>query len=368
MRFIFRVTFACLISASVFAQPDIEFHGKITQVIPNTPSPLASDKTHISTKTHISMPPKTITLMGVKLSDRAWDALARQSAEALESPAPEATLKGQHAPSQVQLGMNKVPVMDQGQHGTCATFAVTAALNAALDAGDYISQTCHLQLGQHLEQFGYNPSGWNGSLGPLVLEQIRAFGIVNKDTQKRVGCGGLTEYPTAEDTPVEGMTLSAFHNMSEPLADDVAWTPLVDIYQIVLDRTEPQKTLDAVKTALRNNDRLTFGVLLFHLNEGIAGAVAKHHGPNDTWVLTPAVIDDIKQQKNYGGHAMIITGFDDHASAVDKDGRWHKGLLTVRNSWGADVGDGGDFYMSYDYFKALKTEVQRIRSLKHLEG
>ncbi|MDF1677745.1 MAG: C1 family peptidase [Legionellaceae bacterium] len=361
MKFMFRVAFACFISASAFAQPDIELQGKITQVIPNSPSSFASDKTLTHT------PPKTITLMGVKLSDRAWDALAKRSTEALDSPTLETTLKGPRTPSKVQLGMNQVPVMDQGQHGTCATFAVTAALDAALGAGDYISQTCHLQLGQHLETLGYNPSGWNGSLGPLVLDQIRAFGIVNKDTQKEVGCGGLTEYPAASETPEEGMTLSAFHDISEPLADEVAWTPLLDIYQIVLDRAEPQKTLDAVKTALRNNDRLTFGVLLFRLNEGVVGAVAKHHSANDTWVLTPAVIDDIKQQKNYGGHAMIITGFDDHASAVDKDGRWHKGLLTLRNSWGTDVGDGGNFYMSYDYFKVLSTEVQRIRSLKYLK-
>ena len=30
----------------------------------------------------------------------------------------------------VQLGMDQVPVLDQGPHGTCATFAATAAVDA----------------------------------------------------------------------------------------------------------------------------------------------------------------------------------------------------------------------------------------------
>jgi C1A family cysteine protease len=59
---------------------------------------------------------------------------------------------------------------------------------------------------------------------------------------------------------------------------------------------------------------------------------------------------------------MIITGYDNNATAIDTQGRVHKGLLTLRNSWGNKVGDQGDFYMSYDYFKALALEVQRIRS------
>jgi C1A family cysteine protease len=41
-------------------------------------------------------------------------------------------------PSSVNLGMNNVPVLDQGRHGTCATFATTAAVDAALGQGDYV--------------------------------------------------------------------------------------------------------------------------------------------------------------------------------------------------------------------------------------
>ena len=68
--------------------------------------------------------------------------------------------------SSIDLGMNNVPVLDQGSHGTCVTFATTAAVDAVLGKGDYVSQLCNLELGATLEQFGYYPSGWDGSFGP----------------------------------------------------------------------------------------------------------------------------------------------------------------------------------------------------------
>lgn len=43
----------------------------------------------------------------------------------------------------------------------------------------------------------------------------------------------------------------------------------------------------------------------------------------------------------YGGHSMAVVGFDDT-----------RRMFTIRNSWGAGVGDNGYFYMSYDFFNA----------------
>jgi C1A family cysteine protease len=57
---------------------------------------------------------------------------------------------------------------------------------------------------------------------------------------------------------------------------------------------------------------------------------------------------------------MIITGYDDEAIAIDKLGHQHKGLFTLRNSWGSSVADKGNFYMSYDYFKTLAMEAYKI--------
>jgi C1A family cysteine protease len=94
------------------------------------------------------------------------------------------------------------------------------------------------------------------------------------------------------------------------------------------------------------------------------GAVGTHNAKDDTWVLTPEIARDIYLRPQFGGHEMVITGYDDNAASVDDQGREHKGLFTLRNSWGDQFGDKGNFYMSYDYFKVLSIEVQRIRAIE----
>ncbi len=105
-------------------------------------------------------------------------------------------------PDQVYLGMNNVPVLDQGQHGTCVTFADTAAVDAVRSNTDYISQLCNLELGSYFENQDneYNKqhpknkkevytSGWDGSFNQIVLGQMQKYGIVTKSYQTQYGCG-----------------------------------------------------------------------------------------------------------------------------------------------------------------------------------
>ena len=56
---------------------------------------------------------------------------------------------------------------------------------------------------------------------------------------------------------------------------------------------------------------------------------------------------DVKKAR--AAHAIIIAGYDNEAVAVDNKGQKHKGLLTLRNSWGG-------------YAKLLTFELHRISS------
>jgi hypothetical protein len=346
-----RVLYLTLCSSLAIAQPDIEIVGEKQLPLTKTTRMLHAAQQNASM-------PSVITLLQMQLSSHAWSALSAR-AENQDTTWPWDSGKS------VQLGMNQVPPLDQGQHGSCATFANAAAIDALLNQGDYISELCVLQLGNYLEKNGYGVSGWNGSMGPLVLHQMQAFGIVSQQNQRSHGCGGLTEYPgNSSLTPKTDISLSEYRAISEPLNDTrIAWTPLLDIYQVFLDNTSPDATLKQVTKALDAGDRLTFGVLLFSPSQGVAGAVGRYQKANDTWILTPDILRSIKNHGDFGGHEMIITGYDDNATAVDAQGYQHKGLLTLRNSWGSRIGNQGDFYMSYDYFKTLAIEVQRIRQL-----
>jgi len=305
-----------------------------------------------------SSPPRQLALLKIDLSTKAQQAVAQRIAR-VQTDTPIIS-----SAREVQLAMNGVPVLNQGSHGTCVTFAATAAIDAILGKGDYISQLCQLELGQHLEKNAYTSSGWNGSWGRIILSQMDVFGMVPKSYQRSKGCGGLTEYPLAGAEPVVEQSLFDFHQMSEPMPQhQVAWSSILEAYQVSSDNINEENILLDVKNALTHGDRVTFGVLLLDFNQGNVGAVGTYHERFDSWILTPEIANDINDRTEFAGHEMIITGFNDDAIATDAQGRKYQGLLTLRNSWGSDVGDKGNFYMSYDYFKALILEAQRIRHL-----
>ncbi len=345
------VLLACF-SSSVAIADDLQLAGTVTQ---NLPAPTSSQHA-FSVQ---SEQPQPITLLNIQLSDNAQRILKLRADKAMHPAQTLASPRISRHPSQVQRGMANVPVLNQGAHGACVTFAVTAAMDAALEKGDYISQLCQLQLGRYLENNAYIPSGWNGSLAEMVIHQTQLFGIVSKDQQALNGCGDVFVYPLAEAEPQTDMTPSQYHLISEQ-PNNVMWSPVLDMFHVALDKTDMANVLNTVKDALSKGDRLTFGVLLPAVEKGVAGAVGSHHALLDTWVLTPEIAAELNDAQELPGHEMVITGYDDNAMAIDLQGHVHKGLLTLRNSWSKFAGDKGDFYMTYAYFKTLAIEVHQI--------
>lgn len=276
-------------------------------------------------------------------------------------------------PAKFDVGMNGVPVLDQGRHGSCVTFAVTAAINAGIGKGDYISQLCLLELGSHLEKYGYAPSGWNGSDGETALGQITRYGIINKENQEKYSCAGITKYPLNEmENEGNPMSLNDYKQFSENLNQHTFFHHIFDFYDRLIWKLkhkgqpdlQAQQLLHKIQEdlALQANDnsisiRVAFGTML-NINFCGAGACGSYHAPNDTWVLTKQIAND--PNPRIGGHEMIITGYDNNAIVVDDEGKAHKGILMLRNSWGDNVGDHGNFYMTYDYFKIFAMEANQI--------
>jgi len=307
---------------------------------------------------------KEVYLMGLNLSDE-------QKQKLNKSGIPKVKLSGIpnpiSLPASIDLGMSNVPVLDQGHHGTCVTFAVSAAVDALLSKGDYISQLCNLELGDYLSKAGFYPSGWDGSWGVIVLNQMTEFGIINKTNQQKNSCAGLTNYPAKEGAG-KSMSLDEFKTMHEDLNTQLEWQPILSVAQRMGDdpiyKFDGEKVLNEVKASLassaanKNNVRIAFGTFL-PAAQCHARACARFHKASDTWAFTKA-IQNTPETWYDAGHEMVIVGYDDKAIAIDNEGAKHQGLLTLRNSWGSDVGDGGNFYMSYDYFKRMVIEVSEI--------
>ncbi|MDI9818055.1 MULTISPECIES: C1 family peptidase [unclassified Legionella] len=357
--------FSMVVSGSLAAQ-DVKIVGTISK----TAKIPAAQVSRINAPQSTADVIKQIKFLNIQLPAKAKQALADKAKNALAHTkqfALDASALTRKYPAKVELGMNNVPVLDQGMHGTCVTFANTAAIDAALNKGDYISQLCQLELGRYLENNGYAASGWDGSWGRTVLNQMELFGIVNKEQQAEQNCGGISNYPADErETPDAQMTPEEYRQLSENMGEEVLWSPVLDVYQALSERVDTNKTINEIKAALNSGDRLTFGVLLLDFDLGFMGAVGSNKSTFDTWVLTPEIARDVYLRPEFGGHEMIITGYDDNAVAIDDQGREHRGLLTLRNSWGNQVGDRGNFYMSYDYFKLLVLEVQRIRGMENM--
>jgi hypothetical protein len=309
---------------------------------------------------------KYVKLLNLQLNTATKHRLLNWSASQHIANAP-ITSSNNTLPSRAIVGMNNVPVLDQGAYGTCTTFANSAAVDALLNKGDYLSQLCHLSLGSYLAKYGYWPSGWQGSTGAITLTQIFAFGIINTKQQQHKICANLANYPSTDigDLAKQVITLANFRKYSENLNPYCTWLPLLDFNQRLSWQNPSNNAANllwTVKTALAlaaktHNSVITFGILL-PLDYCPIGACGQYHVPADTWLLTKAIAAD--HNPNLGGHEMIITGYDDNAVAIAQDGSKHQGLFILRNSWGNTAGDHGDYYMSYEFFQYFVFEVQKI--------
>lgn len=307
---------------------------------------------------------KTVYLMNIKLTPTQT-----QRFTAFKPFNPTLSSEVSELPSKANVGMNRTPVLDQGQHGSCVTFANTAAIDALLGKGDEVSQLCSLALGNYLESRGYYPSGWEGSLSGVVLNQMLQYGYIDTDTQKTKTCGGLSAYPVNSSDIGSPMSLDEYHALSQNLNENIYYRSIMTLYDRFAWKNEDKQSaeiLKQVKKSIVNNSnsidsksegRLTFAVML-PVSHCSAGACGSYHAKFDTWTLT----DAIKQDSNptLAGHEMVITGYDDTAIVRDDEGKIHKGVLKLRNSWGSNAGDKGNYYMTYDFFRQYLIEVQEI--------
>jgi len=266
-------------------------------------------------------------------------------------------------PSQVDLGMNSVPVLDQGIHGTCATFASTAIIDAVYSKDDYISQLCNLELTDYLHPTTSNTHhGWDGSTNSIILDQIKQYGIISKSYQQATGCAGEKEYPLTDPNNIgHPMSTEDFRLHSEPIMSSISIRTYLEMKDAFSPLSRMGQVFGQVKQALTNQHRVVIGFLL-DTNKGGVGAYGHYRSKTyaDSWIMTPEIKSNILKHKIHAGHAIIIVGYDDNAIITGSDGSKHVGAFILRNSWGPRAGYQGNYFMSYEYFKELGAETIEV--------
>jgi len=329
------------VSSFAFAQTaNFTVNGSVPVVIKVTPPDLSKTNALKNYSAEELTGYKTISLLNVQLSPEALAQLKSSPAGSGEPDYKDGIIPFSKSAGAVDLGMNNVPVLDQGQYGTCVTFSTTAALDAVIGKGNYISQQCSLELDAidtADDTYPNDPLGgnyWNGAYyGTQVANPLLKKGVIQKGK-----CFGSTyANPSAKLTSLAQYTAAS---------DTASVSKITSVYH-----GHDQFSLDTLKTALKAGHRVAFSSLIGPNVEGynvtMKGSSQKTGG---LWACQQASQDASNNcNGNYaGGHEIVVIGFDDAQQ-----------LLKIRNSWNTVVGDNGDYYMTYAYFNYWSTGAGR---------
>lgn len=230
----------------------------------------------------------------------------------------------------VDLGMNNVPVLDQGSYGTCVTFSSAGALDTFLGK-DTISQQCSLELDiadpadDTYSQGGLAGNYWNGAyLATQVINPILKQGFMSKTSCK-------TAYPSPSTT----IKLADYQKSS----DKTSLSKVTVNYHAT-------NSIDLLKAALNAGHRMVFSSMIGPSVSGYNISIGGSQKSGGLWACQQASQDTANNcNGSYaGGHEIIAIGYDDAQQ-----------LIKIRNSWNTVVGDSGNYYMTYAYYNYWST-------------
>jgi hypothetical protein len=253
-------------------------------------------------------------------------------------------------PKRFELELDNVPFLNQGKNGDCTFFSTITAITATVHPINGLSPMCLVQLDKYLRP---NPDSMRVD---NVLTLIKQYGIVPLNTQKEIGCAGVYNFDPKQKISVP-ISPEEYQSKSEKFyKEQLSWRYLFDAFSGLIN---PNGRLPRIKEALLAGRYVVLEyIVLPEIGLYGYGADGTHHIQNDTWIRNDSIDEQMfdqlftfDTQEEGDGHAIVVIGYDDDATAIDSEGNTHRGLLKLRNSWGNKIGDHGDFYMSYDYMR-----------------
>ncbi len=221
-------------------------------------------------------------------------------------------------PSSVDLGSKFPPIGDQGEYGTCVTWAVGYNLKTALNG--IANQWTASQLAQTQNQTSPKDLFWsiptaqkgsdcNGTQFESAMDQLISRGAASMSTVPYANLGNCSQTPPSDWT------------------QDAADNKLVNYRKIA----DPG-----------NSASMTVGNFKAYLAEGRPIAIGAKLGDRFMRWNSNAVIDYDTYQNpgmQHAYHAMVLSGYNDA-----------KGAFKLVNTWGNSWGENGTIWVDYDFF------------------
>jgi C1A family cysteine protease len=206
----------------------------------------------------------------------------------------------------------KLPILDQGQLGSCTANAIASAhlFNQMKQPGG------HDELGSRLALY-YGERALEGTISEDAGAQIR-------DGIKVLAKEGI---PPERVWPydVDNFTMAP---PAEVVAEAIKHKA-IRYSRIPGEKVDQVSTL-GIKEALADGEVVVIGIEVYDSFEA------------ETTIQTGLVpVPDMTKEQCLGGHAIILVGYDDT-----------KGTFILQNSWGDQVGDHGFFYLPYAFVDA----------------
>jgi len=221
-------------------------------------------------------------------------------------------------PAQVDLGNRFPPIGDQGEYGTCVTWAVGYNLKTALNGID--NQWTASQLSQAQNQTSPKDLFWsipssekgsncNGTQFEAAMDQLIARGGASLATAPYTSLGDCSQSPPSDWT------------------QDASNNRLINYRKIADQSNAASMTVENFKA---------------YLAEGRPIAIGARLGDRFMRWNSDAVIDYDTYNNpgmQHAYHAMVLAGYNDSKNA-----------FKVINTWGNTWGNSGTVWVDYDFF------------------
>lgn len=249
--------------------------------------------------------------MGYNADSEKMDEMPRQISFGFTS-----SQEGAELPSSVDLRDHLPPIGDQGQYGTCVTWAIGYAMHTYLHG---------VRRGLTKEQLA-SPAN---QFSPADLWM--SMGSDSKGT----GCDGSSFEPALDVLQRRGITTLQNAPYSSIRCDEAppqSWTNDAANYKILNYRTiyDTDLTVENLKSHLAQKQVVAFGA---RLGDNFMSWTGDGVISSDTY-LQPGM--------QHAYHAMALVGYDDNKGP--------NGAFLVFNSWSTKWGNEGCIWVDYDFF------------------